>query len=463
MTRPFPRLPAGFRFGSATAAYQVEGAWDVDGKGPSIWDEFTHRGGTVRHGHTGDVANDFYHRYAEDVATVAAGGVHDHRFSISWPRVVPAGTGAVNAAGLDFYERVVDALLTAGVQPVPTLYHWDLPLALQEQGGWFARATADAFAEYVAHVVDRLGDRVGTWLTMNETSVHTLYGHGLTDHAPGLGLGVDAMLAGHHQLLAHARAVEVLRAAGPSRVGIVNQHYPVHAASDDPADVEAAAAFAALTVWAFSDPVLAGRYPEGVAEPLADAVAAHGGDLAADLVRIAAPLDVYGVNYYEPTMIEAPRAGKDYRGVLEVDVPEGLPFSPVPYPSAERTDFGWSIAPAGLTRALVELRDRYPTLPPVVVTENGASFHDGPPDAEGRVRDPRRIAFLAAHLHAVEDAVTAGVDVRGYYVWSAVDNFEWAAGYDESFGLVHVDRDTLVRTPKDSWAWLRDVIAAQDA
>ncbi|MFI1955360.1 GH1 family beta-glucosidase [Streptomyces xinghaiensis] len=452
-----PLLPPGFRFGMATSAYQIEGAAGLDGKGPSIWDTFTARPGTVRHGEDARTAIDHYHRYEEDVTHIAEAGAHDYRFSLSWPRVMPEG-GAVNPRGLDFYDRLVDRLLEAGVRPVPTLYHWDLPQALEDAGGWMNRATAHALARYATAVAERLGDRVHDWITMNEMSVHTLYGYALTDHAPARGLGLAALPAAHHQLLAHGLAVQALRAHGAARTGVANQHFPVSPAGGDPADTEAAALFSDLTNWTFSDPVLRGDYPSelirsatGTAEPR----------LAEDLELISAPLDFYGVNYYEPTVIEAPREGKDYRGVMEVDIPEGLPFSPVPVAGAERTDFGWAIVPSALTGILRELRDRYPALPPVVVTENGASFHDAAPDARGRVADPRRIAYLDGHLRAVADAVAAGADVRGYYVWSAFDNFEWAAGYDERFGLVHIDRATLRRTRKDSWYWYRDVIAAQ--
>lgn len=460
MTPPasVPVFPAGFRLGAATAAYQVEGAWDADGKGPSIWDEFTRRPGAVRHGETGQVAIDHYHRYREDVGHLAALGLDDYRFSISWPRVLPEGTGAVNPAGVAFYDRLVDELLAAGIRPVPTLYHWDLPLALQRDGGWMERGTAEAFGEYAAQVVARLGDRVHDWITLNEITVHTLYGHGLTDHAPALGLGLGAVLAGHHQLLAHGYGVQAIRAAGDGhRVGIAQQHFPVEAATDAAEDQEAAEVFRVLTNWAWSDPILLGRYPAGWVTDLLPVAPER---LAADLALVSAPLDFYGVNYYEPSRIEAPRPDKDYAGVLEVDIPSGLPFSPVPVDAAERTDFGWPVAPAGLTEILRTLAARYPGLPPVVVTETGASYHDAP-DGTGRVADGRRIAYLDGHLRAVLDAMAAGVDVRGLYVWSAFDNFEWAAGYDERFGLVHVDLDTQVRTRKDSWAWYRDVIAAQ--
>jgi beta-glucosidase len=431
----------------STSAYQIEGAADADGKGPSIWDTFTARPGTVRHGEDGRVAIDHYHRYAEDVGHIAAAGVHDYRFSFSWTRVL---------SGSGFYDRLVDALLEAGVRPVPTIYHWDLPQELEDAGGWMNRDTAYRLADYTTVLVDRLGDRVRDWITMNEMSVHTLYGYALTGHAPARGLGLEALPAAHHQLLAHGLAVQVLRAHGARSVGVANQHFPVSPAGDDPADHEAAGLFADLTNWTFSDPILRGAYPN-------ELVRAGAGDARVDrdLEVIGAPLDFYGVNYYEPTVIEAPRAGKDYSGVLEVDIPDGLPFSPVPVKSDERTDFGWAVVPSALTEILTTLRDRYPNLPPVFITENGASFHDAGPGPDGRVHDPRRIAFLDAHLRAVADAIDAGVRVDGYYVWSAIDNFEWAAGYDERFGLVHVDRETLTRTRKDSWYWYRDLIAAQ--
>jgi beta-glucosidase len=457
MSAAVPLLPAGFRFGMSTSAFQIEGATGADGRAPSIWDTFTARPGTVRRGEDATVAIDHYHRYAEDVTHIADCGVHDYRFSFAWPRVLPDGK-AVNPAGLDFYDRLVDRLLAAGVRPVPTLYHWDLPQVLEDDGGWLSRETAQALADYATVLVERLGDRISDWITMNEMSVHALYGYALTEHAPGRGLGLAALPAVHHQLLAHGLAVQVLREHGAARVGVANQHFPVLAASDEVADLAAAAMFADLTNWAFSDPILRGDYPN---QMIRDGMGMPDAVLDRDLGIIQTPLDFYGVNYYEPTMIESPQAGKDYRGVLEVDIPDGLPFSPVPVPDVPRTDFGWAIVPTALTDILRTLRDRYPNLPPVVVTENGASFHDPGPDDTGRIADTRRIDFLDAHLRAVTEAITDGVDVRGYYVWSALDNFEWAAGYDERFGLVHVDRVTMARTRKDSWYWLRDVIAAQ--
>lgn len=450
-----PQLPTGFRFGMSTASYQIEGAVDEDGRGRSIWDTFAHTPGRIRNGDTGDVAIDHYRRWESDLAHLADAGIHDYRFSIAWPRIMPAGTGAVEQRGLAFYDRLVDGLLERGIRPVPTLYHWDLPQALEDRGGWMVRDTAEALADYASVVVERLGDRVRDWITLNEMSVHTLYGYALADHAPGRGLGFGALPAAHHQLLAHGLAVGRLRDAGAERVGIAQQHFPVVPASDAPEDQLAAGTFDAITNRLFSQPILAGSYPEELRAllPLDDA------QLAADLAVISAPLDFYGVNYYEPVRIAAPRPDLDTSGAIEVELPEGLPFAPVPYPSEERTDFGWAIVPAGLTAVLTELRESYPNIPPIVITEGGASFHDAP-DADGAVDDPRRIAYLDAHLRAVADAVAADVDVRGYYVWSAFDNFEWAAGNQERFGLVYVDYDTQERIRKSSWAWYRDVVAA---
>lgn len=455
-------LPPGFRLGTATAAAQIEGAATADGRGPSIWDDFAAQPGRIRDGHTPSVACDHYHRAAEDVRDLAELGVHDYRFSLSWSRILPDGRGRVNQAGLDFYSQLVDDLLAAGIRPTPTLYHWDLPSALQADRGWLNRATADALADYTSVVLDALGDRVTDWFTLNEMNVHTLYGHALTDHAPALGMGLDCLPVAHNLLRAHGLATRTIRGAGDQhRVGVVQQHFPVHAATESAEDVEAADLFRILTNWVFSDPILRGRYPEDwVAELIAASADISEDQLAEDLALIAAPLDHYGVNYYEPTVIESPRPDKDYAGVLEVDFPEEMPFRPVRIEGVERTDFDWPIVPSGLTEILTILHERYPGLPPVIVTENGCSYHEEPDDDDdGAVRDSRRIAYLRDHLGAVSEAIDAGVDVRGYYVWSAMDNFEWAAGYGERFGLVHVDFDTLKRTRKDSWYWYRDLIA----
>ncbi|MFI0190730.1 GH1 family beta-glucosidase [Streptomyces sp. NPDC017082] len=429
-----PRFPAGFLWGVSTSAHQIEGA--AGEREPSVWDVFTARPGRVRDGSTAAVACDHYHRYAEDVALLAGLGVDAYRFSVSWPRVNSPG-------GLDFYDRLVDALCAAGVRPVPTLFHWDLPASLD----WLDRDTAARFADHVTVVAERLGDRVGTWITLNEPAEHTLLGHAVGVHAPGRRLLFDALPAAHHQLLAHGLAVRALRAAGAADIGIANSHGPVRAASGDPADVAAADLYDTLLNRLFAEPVLLGAYPDGLAELMPPGT-------AGDLRTIAEPVDWYGVNYYAPSRVGAPGpAGGEYGGLA---LPEGLPFSLRGFEDRPVTDSGWPVVPEGLTDLLTGFRDRYgDRLPPVVITENGCAY-------EG-VDDPERIAYLDAHLRALHTALTAGVDVRGYFVWSLLDNFEWAEGYTRRFGLVHVDYATLRRTPKSSYHWFRDVLRAQRA
>ncbi|MFL6127717.1 MAG: GH1 family beta-glucosidase [Mycobacteriales bacterium] len=441
------RFPPGFVFGTATAAYQIEGAVAEDGRGPSIWDTFSHRPGAVRTGDTGDVACDSYHRYAEDVRLLAGLGVHAYRFSVSWSRVQPTGAGPVNRAGLDHYDRLLDALLAAGVAPVATLYHWDLPQARQDAGGWLSRDTADRFGEYAAHVAAALGDRMRMWITLNEPAVVTWNGHVEGSHAPGLRLGEGAFPVAHHLLLAHGRAVPALRAASPGvPVGITNNYGPCHPASGSAADAVAARVQDALHNRLYTDPVLLARYPDqlaALAERTADTVVADG-----DLAAISAPIDLLGVNYYFPERVRADPAAV-------------FGTAPVEWPGAPRTAFDWPVVPDGMRQTLVDLKDRYGTaLPPVYVTENGAAYDDvvGP---AGTVHDPHRVSYLDAHLRAVRQAIDAGVAVRGYFCWSLLDNFEWAEGFSKRFGLVHVDFGTLRRTPKTSYGWYRDLVAAQ--
>jgi beta-glucosidase len=437
------RFPPGFVFGTATAAYQIEGAVSEGGRGPSVWDTFSHTPGRIRDGATGDVACDSYHRYAEDVRLMAGLGVQAYRFSISWSRVQPAGSGAVNPAGLDYYSRLVDALLAAGVAPVATLYHWDLPQALQDAGGWLVRDTAKRFAEYAAHVAGALGDRMRMWITLNEPVVATWNGHVEGDHAPGLRLGAGAFPIAHHLLLAHGRAVAALRAATPDvPVGITNNYGPCHPASGSDADVAAARLQDVLHNRLYTDPVLLARYPEELAPLAGDTV--RDGDLAA----ISAPVDFLGVNYYFPELIRA-----------EPTAVFGT--APVRWPDVPRTAFDWPVVPDGMRQTLVDLRDRYgDALPPLYVTENGAAYDDVP-GPDGTVDDPDRVSYLDSHLRAVRQAMAAGVTVRGYFCWSLLDNFEWAQGFSKRFGLVHVDFDTLRRTPKASYGWFRDLVAAQ--
>ncbi|GAA0659011.1 GH1 family beta-glucosidase [Kitasatospora atroaurantiaca] len=439
-------LPADFRWGVATAAYQIEGATGEDGRGASVWDTFTAKPGTVRDGHTGEVACDHYHRWPEDIALMRELGIDAYRFSVAWPRIQPTGTGPVNKAGLDFYDRLVDGLLAVGITPTPTLFHWDLPQALEDRGGWLERDTARCFAEYAGVVAARLGDRVGTWITLNEPFVHMVFGYALGSHAPGRSLMLDALPVAHHQLLGHGLAAAVLREHG-GRVMISNNCTPVRAASEDPADLVAAEAYDALHNRLFNDPLLLGSYPDlsafGVDRDLGGAVR------EGDLDLIAAPLDGLGVNYYNPTRIAAPTA-------------PGLPFEEAPIEGVPRTAFGWPVVPDGLRELLTGLGRRYgAALPPITITENGCSVEDEV--LNGAVDDRARIDYLAGHVAAVEAAVAEGVDVRGYFTWSLMDNFEWAEGFSQRFGLVHVDFETQQRTPKASYAWYRNLIADQRA
>jgi beta-glucosidase len=429
---PLPRFPDGFLWGVSTSAHQIEGAAGL--RGPSVWDTFTAEPGRVKDGSTAAVACDHYHRYREDVALLADLGVTAYRFSVSWPRVDSPG-------GLDFYDRLTDELRAAGIRPVPTLYHWDLPAGLD----WLDRDTAERFAEYVTVVAGRLGDRVDKWITLNEPAEHTLLGHALGSHAPGKQLLFDALPAAHHQLLAHGLAVRALRASGATDIGIANSHSPVRAASDDPADTAAADFYDTLVNRLFAEPVLLGAYPSGLGELMP-------GDVAADLEVISGPLDWYGVNYYAPTRVGAPQdTGTAFGGVT---LPAGLPFTVLDIEGVPVTDFGWPVVPEGLTELLTGFRERYgDRLPPVVITENGCSG-DGLDDRD-------RITYLDGHLRALHRALEAGVDVRGYFVWSLMDNFEWAEGYARRFGLVHVDFGTLERTPKASYGWYREALRAQ--
>ena len=437
-------LPPGFRFGTSTASYQIEGAWNEDGKGPSIWDTFTHTDGKVIDRSTGDVACDHYHRVDEDVTLMKALGTSGYRFSISWPRIQPTGRGPANAAGLDFYDRLVDTLLANGQQPMATLYHWDLPQALEDDGGWLNRDTVDRFADYAAIVGERLADRVEHWIPINEPNVVTMLGYGMGMHAPGKYLLFDSLSVAHHVLLAHGRGAIELRRAGATSVGCANNHAPIWPASDDDADVGASKLFDALWNGMFLEPMLLGRYPADLM-PLMEQDIEDG-----DLATIRQPLEFYGVNYYNPMRVAAASDDEaempfEYRDV-------------VGYPT---TDFGWPVVPDALREWLIMFRARYrAALPPIYITESGCSYNMGP-DEHGVVDDQPRIDYLREHLRAVEQAIQRGVDIRGYYCWSLMDNFEWAEGYTQRFGLVHVDYDTLVRTPKKSFQWYADLIAAQ--
>jgi beta-glucosidase len=442
-----PRFPADFAWGVATSSYQIEGAVATGGRGDSVWDIFCRKPGAINDGSSGEVAADHYHRWRTDIELMAELGLNAYRFSIAWPRVQPDGKGPANEAGLDFYDRLTDALLAAGITPVPTLFHWDLPQPLQEDGGgWLARDTAYRFADYATMAAERLADRIGLWITLNEPFVVTAFGYGLGMHAPGLDLMLGALPTAHHQLLGHGLATAAVRAAGARQVAITNNNAPAWPATDSPADVAAADAFDTLQNRLFTDPVLLGRYPDlaafGVGPAGLDCV------LDGDLAVISAPLDALGLNYYNPTRLSA--------------LPESpLPFQMEPIPGYPVTAFGWPVIPAGLTELLTMFKDRYgDRLPPIYITENGCSVVDEPaPD--GTIDDQPRIGYLDSHLRAMHDAMTAGVDVRGYFTWSLMDNFEWAEGYTQRFGLVHVDFATQQRTPKASFAWYKGLIAAQ--
>lgn len=439
------RLPKDFRFGTSTAAYQIEGAVEEDGRGRSVWDTFTAEPGRVGDGSSGAVACDHYHRYREDIALMRELGAGGYRFSIAWPRIQPTGSGPANAAGLDFYDRLVDGLLDAGIRPMATLFHWDLPQALEDDGGWLNRATIERFADYAAIVGERLGDRVADWVPVNEPNVVTLMGYGVGIHAPGKSLMFDALAAGHHQLVAHGRAAIALRAAGATSVGCANNHAPIWPASDDPADVGAAKVFDLIWNGQYLEGMLTGHYSDDLMMLL------EGSVLDGDFATMRQPLDFYGINYYNPMRIGA--AAEDAE--LPFDFREVLGY-PV-------TDFGWPVVPDSLREWLIMFRARLrAAVPPIVVTESGCAYNMGP-DEHGVVDDQPRIDYHRAHLTAVAEAIERGVDIRGYYAWSLLDNFEWAEGYTQRFGLVHVDFETQVRTPKRSFGWYADLVARHRA
>jgi beta-glucosidase len=439
-TDTFASFPADFIWGAATAAYQIEGAAHEGGRGESVWDRFAATPGKVRNGESGDIACDFFHRYHDDVALMRELGLDAFRFSVSWPRVFPEGRGRINQAGLDFYDRLVDELLANGIQPFLTLFHWDTPQALEDAGGWPVRATAEAFVEYAEAVATRLGDRVEHWITHNEPWVVAWLGHALGLHAPGRKSEADAVAAAHHLLLAHGWAVEAIRRAAPmAQAGItldLSQSYP---ASPRPEDEAAARQVDGEGNRWFLDPIFRGSYPADLLpRPARGAPVGHAGDLA----TIAAPLDFLGVNNYRRLVVSA---GGDCPQLL--------------HPDGQYTDMDWEVYPDGLYQLLVRLAKDY-SPPAIYVTENGAAFADVR-DHDGKVHDPERTAYLAGYLDAVARAGADGAPVKGYFVWSLLDNFEWALGYAKRFGLIYVDYPTLERVPKDSFYWYRDFIAGQ--
>ncbi|WOF22721.1 GH1 family beta-glucosidase [Microbacterium betulae] len=470
MTHVTRSLPEHFLFGAATAAYQVEGAAFEDGRTASIWDAFARVPGAVIDGDTGDVACDHYHRYADDVALMKGLGLQAYRFSTSWSRVRPDG-GAVNGRGLDFYRRLVDELLAAGIVPWLTLYHWDMPQALEERGGWTSRDTVDRFVEYAITMHDALGDRVTQWTTFNEPWCSSFLSYTAGAHAPGRQSVRDGLLASHHLLLAHGRAVQELRARGAQDVGItlnLTNAEPVDAS--DEADADAARRIDGQFNRWFLDPVFRAAYPADVVEDVraVDAAAVGAFETAVrdgDLATISTPPDFLGVNYYHgeyvsgrPSPVPVPGGDAPTDRVIRSPFPshEGIYWHERGY---ERTNMGWEVDPAGLTALLRRISDAYATATPLYVTENGAAGDDRLDD--GRVADRQRSAFVRDHIAAVRDALDEGVDVRGYFYWSLLDNYEWAWGYAKRFGIVHVDYDTQVRTVKDSGRAYASIIAAR--
>jgi beta-glucosidase len=450
------RFPDGFLWGAATSAFQIEGGVDLDGRGPSIWDTFCATPGRIRDGDDARVAADHRNRMPEDVAVMAALGIEAYRFSVAWPRVQPQGRGSVSRAGLDFYRALVEALLGAGIEPVVTLYHWDLPQALEDAGGWPARDTAARFADYAFEVGTALGPFVRRWSTINEPWCASMLGYAAGVHAPGTVAPGAAVAAAHHLLLAHGLAVEALRSSvrDDAEIAITLNPYPVVAAGRTDADRDAARRVDGVANRLWYDALLRGRYPDDVLgdfEAVSDLSHIRDGDLA----RIATPIDALGLNYYRRHHVRA-------KPGASVGHPDGQwPGSPdieLVTPKARRTDGGWAIEPDGLTEVLVSLTQDYDP-PPLYVHEAGAAFDDGP-GPDGEVDDRRRIAWLEGHLEAAAAAIAEGVDLRGFFVWSLLDNFEWAEGYAHRFGIVHVDFATQARTPKASAHWLAGVIRA---
>jgi beta-glucosidase len=453
MTAKILSFPKGFLWGAATSAYQVEGAWNEDGKGESIWDRFTHTPGNIQDGSTGDVACDHYHLWRKDIALMKELGLKAYRFSMSWPRILPTGRGKANQAGLDFYSRLVEGLLEAGIEPFVTLYHWDLPQGLQDGGGWAARSTAEAFVEYADVVSRKLGDRVKHWITHNEPWATTAMGYQMGGHAPGLKDYPTALKVSHHLLLSHGWAVPMLRRNSPgAEVGITLILFPLVPGLSNTAVLPVFRKFDGyLNRW-FLDPLYGRHYPS-------DMVAGHieAGHLPADgltfvkpgdLEAIAVRTDFLGVNYYSPV-------------ILRGEVPPESENEPLMLlyhgPQYEYTDIGMTVYPDGLRHLLGRLHFEYQP-GRIYITENGASYSDGP-GGDGRVRDQRRLNYLRDHLVAAHQAIEFGVPLAGYFAWSLMDNFEWSFGYAQRFGVVWVDYETQQRIPKDSALWYKQVIA----
>ncbi|GEO42237.1 beta-glucosidase [Skermanella aerolata] len=438
------QFPDGFLWGTSTSSYQIEGAATADGRGPSIWDTLSHTPGKVLNNDTGDVAADHYNRYLEDVALMADAGLKAYRFSIAWPRIQPTGSGPANAKGLDFYDRLVDALLRRGIEPWPCLYHWDLPQALQDRGGWTNRDIADWFADYALIVAGRLGDRAKNWVMLNEPSVVAIFGHGVGGHAPDLRGRENFCAAIHHQNLAQGRALSALRAVGAKdwKLGTVLSVQPVKPSPGNDANRHAAAQWDAVWNRSCLDPLFKGQYPDSLIADFKPLIK------QGDMEAIRQPIDFLGLNYYSR--------------MHQVTDPGGLfgtNFGPSPE-GTKYTDMGWPVEPEGLYEQLIDFRDNYGNIP-VYVTENGASYGDwvGP---TGKAEDGGRIFYIRDHLLACHRAIKDGANLKGYFVWTLLDNFEWGFGYTQHFGLVQVDRETMQRRPKASYYWYGDVAKSNE-
>jgi beta-glucosidase len=435
-------FPKDFLWGSATSSYQIEGDGLNDGRGECIWHRFSHTPGKIKDGSNGDIACDHYHRYKEDVALMQSLGLQVYRFSTSWARVLPTGTGAVNPAGLDFYDRLVDELLAAGIRPFLTLYHWDMPKALQDRGGWGDPASVEWFAEYTRVMTARLGDRVKDWITHNEPFCAAVLGHWMGIHAPGLQDPSLTVKVAHHLLLSHGASMRVIREQVPdARAGITLNFTPAYPATDSDADRLVAQQADAFGHRWYLDPVFNGCYPDDLMPMLQQ----FGGDFdLSDISKACEPMDFLGVNFYSRNIIRA-----------NPDNPMG--GEPVPPDGAEVTDFGWEVYPDALRDLLIRLHREYGPKA-IYITENGAAYDDLPPTGDV-VDDPKRVSYLERHFKACEQAMAAGVPLKGYFVWSLLDNFEWAEGYTKRFGIVYVDFATQKRTPKRSALLVKRMIA----
>ncbi|MET0955272.1 MAG: GH1 family beta-glucosidase [Cryobacterium sp.] len=457
------RFPDSFVFGSATAAYQIEGAVDEDGRGRSIWDTFSHSPGAVENGDTGDTADDHYHRLESDLDLIAALGLNAYRFSIAWPRIQPTGRGEANPAGLAFYERLVDGLLQRGVTPVATLYHWDLPQALEDQGGWRNRETAYAFADYARIVGEALGDRVAIWTTLNEPWCSAFLGHGSGEHAPGRQDNAEALTAAHHLNLAHGLGVSALRAvvSATAQISVTHNLHVIRG------DAEGVRRIEAVGNRIFTGPMLHGEYPADLLHDTRE-ITDWAFVLPGDLELIHQPIDVLGINYYNTTLVGPPTGSADAAASAAGAASRASAFhgtddiprldQPGPF-----TEMDWNIEPAGLLQLLTALHEEFPGLP-LMITESGAAFNDVVTVDEAgttHVHDDNRVDYLRRHFTAAHRALTAGIDLRAYFVWSLMDNFEWAYGFSKRFGIVRVDYGTQERTLKDSALWYRELISSR--